>query len=89
MVSSLISEFAGMVAQVLIPTVSGGRIAVRETVIFDFDLKQNLLNCKDDVEMSNLIYQHLHDRGQTFQQQIRELYAEGMVGPEHLMTEGA
>ena len=82
-----ISALSVLVAQILVITTTGDRLAVRETVYLDEDLKLRLLRAESNTDISLIIRQYLEDRGQTFKQQLEKLYAEGIVGPESLFLE--
>jgi twitching motility protein PilU len=82
-----ITALSVLVAQILVITVNGDRIAVRETVYLDDELKLKLLRAESNTEISLIIRQYLEARGQTFKQQLLKLYDAGIIGPESLFLE--
>ncbi|KAB0482458.1 hypothetical protein F7Q91_03350 [Vibrio chagasii] len=84
---SFINELSTVVAQILVHTIDGGRIAIRETVYLDSELRGHLLAAKTDIEIGIIIQQHLIERGNTFAQQLKNLYDNGIIAPESLMME--
>lgn len=84
---SFINELSTVVAQILVHTIDGGRIAIRETVYLDSELRGHLLAAKTDMEIGIIIQQHLIERGKTFAQQLKNLYDNGIIAPESLMME--
>lgn len=82
-----ITALSVLVAQILVITTTGDRIAVRETVYLDDELKLKLLRAKSNTDISLIIRHYLEQRGQTFKQQLERLYAESIVGPESLFLE--
>ena len=84
---NFINELSIIVAQILVLTIGGGRIAIRETVYAYFELITRLLGAKSDIEIGRIIHQYLADRNQTFAQQLKHLYDNGLIAPESLMME--
>ncbi|MDA0146190.1 ATPase, T2SS/T4P/T4SS family [Vibrio sp. RW] len=82
-----INSLSVLVAQLLVVTTDGERIAIREIVYLDDDLRIKLLNAKSNKEMSSAIRNYLEERGQTFKQQLEKLYQNGIIGPESLFLE--
>ena len=84
---SFINELSTIVAQILVRTIGGGRIALRETIYLDSDLRTKLLSAKSDIEIGRIIHIYLRERNQTFAQQLKDLYDNGIIAPESLMME--
>jgi len=86
-IKGFISSLSVLVAQILVITTTGDRIAIREVVYLKDDLKEKLLNADSNVEIASIIRNDLEGRGKTFKQQIQALYRDGLVPPESLFME--
>ncbi|TOO94486.1 hypothetical protein CGH27_25180 [Vibrio parahaemolyticus] len=85
--AGFISQLSGIVAQILVRTLDGERIAVRETLYLTEEIREEMLKCKSDTEISVVVRRHLKEQELTFSQQIANLYHNSEIGPEYLLME--
>lgn len=85
--AGFISQLSGIVAQILVRTLDGERIAVRETLYLTEEIREEMLKCKSDTEISVVVRRHLKVQELTFSQQIANLYHNSEIGPEYLLME--
>lgn len=67
-----------IVTQALVPRVGGGRVAVREFLIFDDHIREHLLETPLE-EWTNEAQNLLEKYGRTMQKAANEVYGEGMI----------
>jgi len=67
-----------IVTQALVPRATGGRIAVREYLVFDDVLREELLEMPQE-RWSNRVQQVLPDRGQTMAKAAKIAYEAGQI----------
>jgi defect-in-organelle-trafficking protein DotB len=74
-----------IVTQALVPRVGGGRIALREYLIFDEGVREHLLDTSLEnwtLETQNLLEKY----GRTMQKAANEAYSQGLIDRRHYLT---
>lgn len=75
---ALMETLRMIITQALVPRATGGRIAVREYLIFDDVLREELLEMPQE-RWSNRVQQVLPDRGQTMAKAAKVAYEQGQI----------
>jgi defect-in-organelle-trafficking protein DotB len=73
-----------VVTQALVPRVGGGRVAVREYLIFDEQVREHMLDTPLEnwtAETQNLLEKY----GQTMQKAANKVYSEGLINRRHYL----
>lgn len=78
--ADLIEALQLVVSQRLLPATDGQRVAVREWLAFDVNLKTSLLDLPPD-RTSNTIRTFVHSAGQSFKTSADQLLREGRIAP--------
>lgn len=68
-----------IIAQRLVPTVEGGRVALREYMVFDQQHKEEMLDAKD---LSQAAFRMVHKHGQPMIEDATNKYQEGIISEE-------
>lgn len=76
--AALMETLRLVVTQALVPRLTGGRIAVREWMVFDDSVREELLDMPQE-RWANRIQQMLPDRGQTMQKSSKIAYEQGQI----------
>lgn len=76
--SALMETLRLVITQALVPRTNGGRIAVREWMVFDDAVREELLDMPQE-RWANRIQQMLPDRGQTMQKSSKLVYEQGQI----------
>lgn len=76
--AALMETMRLVVTQALVPRTNGGRIAVREWMVFDDAVREELLDMPQE-RWANRIQQMLPDRGQTMQKSSKIVYEQGQI----------
>lgn len=75
---ALMETLRMVITQALVPRATGGRIAVREYMVFDDTVREELLDMPQE-RWSNRIQQMLPDRGQTMQKAAKIAFESGQI----------
>ncbi len=75
---ALMETLRMIITQALVPRATGGRLAVREYLVFDDVLREELLEMPQD-RWSNRVQQVLPDRGQTMAKAAKIAYEQGQI----------
>ena len=81
---ALVESLRLIVTQALVPRVSGGRISVREWMIFTDEVRERLLNMNEE-EWSSEVTRSLPANGQSMAVSAQKAYAEGMIDHRHMI----
>lgn len=76
--AALMETLRMVVTQALVPRANGGRIAVREWMVFDETVREELLDLPQE-RWANRIQQMLPDRGQTMQKSAKIAFESGQI----------
>lgn len=76
--AALMETLRMVVTQALVPRANGGRIAVREWMVFDETVREELLDLPQE-RWANRIQQMLPDRGQTMQKSSKIAFESGQI----------
>jgi defect-in-organelle-trafficking protein DotB len=86
---ALMETLRMIVTQVLVPKVSGGRMGIREWMVFPDDVREKLLDMDID-EWTNEIERMIPRYGQTMVQTATKAFEEGLISKRHyLLLTGA
>ncbi len=81
-IKKLISQLSFILVQSLLPKSGGGRVAVREYLVLDNQMKLELLGCSDTHDIRIKIGQWLNERETSFRHDADRLLEEGLIEPE-------
>ncbi len=81
---ALMETLRMIITQALVPRVTGGRVAVREFMVFDDVVREELLDMPQE-RWSNRVQQMLPDRGQTMQKAAKIAYESGQIDRRHYL----
>lgn len=70
-----------IMAQRLVPTVSGGRVAAREFLLFDDDVREQLIDLDQMGMVTQKVKQLVRERGHSFEEEANQLLANGIITP--------
>ncbi len=73
-----------IVSQALVPKIGGGRIGVREWLVFEDDIRESLLNMSQD-RWTHELQRILPDRGRTMEQSAQLLYDKEIIDRRHFL----
>lgn len=76
--SRVLDVCRAIVTQRLVPRIGGGRVALREYLFLDADLREALMR-EDPDTIQPALYQALRERGQTLLADARRKHAEGLI----------
>lgn len=76
--AALMETLRLVVTQALVPRANGGRIAVREWMVFDETVREEMLDMPQE-RWANRIQQMLPDRGQTMQKSAKIAFESGQI----------
>ena len=71
------------VTQRLVPKVAGGRIALREFLVFDADIRRQLANADPD-RLQPIVHELVRRRGQSLLADARQKHAQGLISEDTL-----
>jgi defect-in-organelle-trafficking protein DotB len=81
---ALMETLRMIITQALVPRASGGRMAVREYMVFDDAVREELLDMPQE-RWSNRVQQMLPDRGQTMQKAAKNAFEAGQIDRRHYL----
>ena len=82
---SLMETLRLVVTQTLVPKVGGGRVGLREWLVFTEEIREKLLNMDFD-RWSYEVMQLVKNEGQTMEESARLSYEAGEIDKRHYMT---
>ena len=81
---ALMETLRMIITQALVPRASGGRMALREFMVFDDAVREELLELPQE-RWSNRVQQMLPDRGQTMQKAAKMAFEAGQIDRRHYL----
>jgi len=82
---SLMESMRLIVTQALVPKVGGGRIGIREWMIFNDEVREKLLST-DFKDWSTEIQRNIPNYGQTMEHSARKAFEDGKIDKRHYLT---
>lgn len=82
---SLMETLRMVVTQTLVPKIGGGRVGLREWLVFTEEIREKMLNMDFD-RWSYEVMQLVKDEGRTMEESARQAYEAGDIDKRHYMT---